>query len=133
MERIQWVHQRFEAWALWLATGSGYGGGSMFDANRVDQTEDVRAGLRNTDPLFDAAALDTDRAIAQLPPDLKRAVIAAYRWEGGMQDTARRLGCTRATLHTRLCHADRRVRDWLDAKQQRAQELKQRGLFATYT
>jgi hypothetical protein len=133
MERLQWVHQRFEAWALWLSTGSGYGGGFMFDPNRVDQTADVRMGLRNTDPLFDSSALETDMAIAQLPPDLKRAVIAAYRWEGSMQGIAQKLGCTRATLHTRLCNADRRVRDWLDAKKQRAAELKQRGFFATYT
>ncbi|WP_447988323.1 sigma factor-like helix-turn-helix DNA-binding protein [Achromobacter spanius] len=104
-----------------------------YDPNRVDQTADVRAGWRNSDPAFDASALEIDRAIAQLPAELKRAVMAAYRWEGGMQEIAAALGCTRATLHNRLCNADRRVRDWLDARHRRAGQIKARGIFATYT
>ncbi|OMG87994.1 sigma factor-like helix-turn-helix DNA-binding protein [Achromobacter xylosoxidans] len=132
MDRIQWVHKRFEAWALWTLSGGG-GMPRTYDPNRVDQTADVRAGWRNADPVFDAGALEIDRAIAQLPAELKRAVVAAYRWEGGMQEIAASLGCTRATLHNRLCNADRRVSAWLDARRQRGEAIKTRGIFATYT
>lgn len=133
MDRIQWIHKRFEGWALWTMSGGGGGMLRTYDPNRVDQTADVRAGWRHSDPGFDADALEVDRAIAQLPAELKRAVVAAYRWEGGMQDIAATLGCSRATLHNRLCNADRRVRDWIEARQSRAEEIKSRGIFATYT
>lgn len=129
MERIQWVHKRLEGWAAWTLSGAGGGLPRTYDPDRVDQTADVRAGWRNSDPAFDAEALETDRAIAQLPTELKRAVMAAYRWEGGMQEIAAALGCTRATLHNRLCHADRRVRDWLEARKARAEGIRQRGEF----
>lgn len=132
MERIQWVHKRFEGWATWTMSGSGVGGSAAFDPNRVDQTSDVRAGWRNADPAFDASALETDRAIAQLPAELKHAVMAAYRWEGGMQVIAAKLGCTRATLHNRLCNADRRVRDWFEARKARAEAIKSRGEFSRF-
>ncbi|ANN78919.1 hypothetical protein BAU07_18950 [Bordetella flabilis] len=134
MQRIEWVHRRFEQWALWAhGTGGAYGAAAMFNVNRVDQTDDVRAGMRNTDPAFNAEALETDRAVAQLPDDLKRAVIGAYVWEGGMQVVAEKLKCTRATLHRRLCCADRRVIEWIDARRAREAELRKRGVFATYT
>jgi len=133
MDRIQWVHKRFEAWAMWTMSGGGGGMPRTYDPNRVDQTADVRAGWRNSDPAFDAGALEIDRAIAQLPAELKTAVKAAYRWEGGMQEIASTLGCTRATLHNRLCNADRRVSAWLDARRQRGEEIKERRIFAIYT
>lgn len=133
MERIQWVHKRLEGWAVWTMNGTGGGLPRTYDPNRVDQTDDVRAGWRHSDPAFDAGALEIDRAIAQLPAELKRTVMAAYRWEGGMQEIAAALGCTRATLHNRLCNADRRVRDWLEARQARSDAIRQRGIFAIYT
>lgn len=128
MERIQWVHKRFEGWAVWTMSGTGGGLPRTYDPNRVDQTDDVRAGWRNSDPAFDASALEIDRAIAQLPPELKRAVVAAYRWEGGMAVVAQTLGITTRTLHNRLCNADRRVRDWFDRPSYRSHDTKARSL-----
>lgn len=134
MERIGWVDQRLKEWASWVESGGGgYGCPAVYDENRVDQTADVRAGLRNTDPAVDASALDTDRAVAALPPDVKRTVIAAYRWEGGQQAIADKLGITRATLHRRLCHADRRIAEWFETRRQRAADIRNNLNYATYT
>ncbi|AZW31515.1 hypothetical protein CS343_15220 [Bordetella bronchiseptica] len=83
--------------------------------------------------MVDASALDTDRAVAALPPEVKRTVIAAYRWEGGQQAIADKLGITRATLHRRLCHADRRIAEWFETKRQRAADIRNNLNYATYT
>ncbi|WP_454674854.1 hypothetical protein [Achromobacter pestifer] len=134
MERIAWVDQRLTDWARWLDSGGGgYGCPAVYDENRVEQTADVRAGLRNTDPALDLSALDTDCAVAALPADVKRTVIAAYRGEGGQQTIAERLGITRATLHRRLCHADRRIDEWFEMKKQRAADIRNNLNYATYT
>ena len=125
MIRIKWVDDRLQAWASWVQ-GAGAVSGStfLFDPSRVDQTDDVRSGLRNTDPAFNAAALETDQAVARLPSDLKRTVCRAYLDEGGMQLIAERLGVTRATLHRRLCQADRRLAEWFDMKKERVEHIK---------
>jgi DNA-directed RNA polymerase specialized sigma24 family protein len=134
MDRIKWVDERIKGWALWVFGGSSGGSGpAVYNENRVDQTADVRAGLRNTDPAFNAAALETDRAIAALPTDLRRAVIAAYTWDGGTRVIAGTLGVTRATLHRRLCNADRRVAEWFEARKRRSSELSNNLNYATYT
>lgn len=120
MERIEWVHLRFERWARWSMAGIGVGCAD-FSIDRVD-------GVRPADVAVDADAMETDRAIAQLPVELKNAVKAAYWWEGSVESIAQKLRISRRTLHNRLCHADRRVRDWIEAREQRSADLK-RGEF----
>lgn len=133
MDRIKWVDERLQGWARWVVGGSGgYGASTVYDRDRVDQTADVRAGLRNTDPAFDAAALETDMSIAQLPADLKRVVKAAYLWEGDLRSIARTIGVSQRTLHNRLCNADRRIAAWLEAKRERAQQLSNNLNYATF-
>lgn len=127
MERIKWVDERLQAWAAWAhGAGGSSGAGALFDPGRVDQTDDVRAGMRNMDPAFNSAALETDQAVARLPTELKRTVCRTYLDDGGMQLVADRLGITRATLHRRLCQADLRIAEWFDARRARAEELRQR-------
>lgn len=119
MQRIEWVAARLNDWALWRLTGLKRIGGycsPVYNIARVSQTDDVRAGMRRFDPTEDASALDTDRAIASLPTELKRAVLFSYTHDGGIDLAARRLGVTRATLHRRLCQADVRIAEWFDAK-----------------
>jgi DNA-directed RNA polymerase specialized sigma24 family protein len=133
MDRIKWIDERLQGWARWVVGGGGgYGAPAVYNVDRVDQTADVRAGLRNTDPAFDAAALETDMAIAQLPADLKRAVKGAYTWEGDVRSIAETLGVTQRTLHNRLCNADRRIAAWIEAKRERAKQLGNNLNYATF-
>jgi len=133
MERVKWIHERLERWAAWVVSGVSVGGGSMFNANRVDQTKDVVAGMRNCDPAFNEEALLTDRSIAALPPDLKAVVKEVYLGEGGMQDIANKLRVTRATLHRRLCNVDMRIAEWLTMRETRQSEIRSKLNYATYT
>jgi len=88
---------------------------SVYNAQRVSQTDDVRAGQGVALRDIDGSVMLTDRAVSALPDELRRTVVAAYMWEGGVETIAGHLGVTRATLHNRLCNADRRISAWLDA------------------
>lgn len=115
MQRIGWIDHGLACWAEWVAGGAMGNGrycSPAFDPQRVAQTDDVRRGLGAPDPGVDAASLEMDRAIASLPPELKRAVIAAYTWDGNLETISQKLSITRATLHRRLCHADLRIDEW---------------------
>lgn len=134
MARIQWIDKKLQEWAEWQCSrGGGGSGGAMFDPNRVSQTADVRAGLRNADHKFNQSLLDIDRALCALPNDLKKTVIANYTWEGGKDVIATKLGVTRATLHTRLCNADRRIEEWIEGRERRQRDLCSNLNYASYT
>jgi hypothetical protein len=133
MVRIKWVDEQLQTWALWVGRDTGYSGGSTMFEYRVSQTKDVRAGLRNFDPRFNEEAWQMDRAILSLASDLNQTVIAAYTWGGGAETIAAQLGITRATLHRRLCAADARIVEWLDAKKARAAQIRNSLNYASYT
>ena len=120
MQRNEWVHARLNEWAVWRITGLARTGGyacPAYNIERVGQTDDVRAGMRRFDPLEDCTALDTDRAIASLPDTLQKTVVWSYTYDGGKDLVALRLHITRATLHSRLCHADIRIAQWFELKE----------------
>ena len=113
MQRIEWMNAMLASWAVWRLTGSTKIGGyscPAYNPQRVAQTDDVRAGMaRSFTPTEDSDALSTDRAVAALPGELKKTVILAYTYDGGIEQVSLRLKITRATLHRRLCQADIRL------------------------
>ncbi len=113
MRRIEWVDTRLRQWAQWRLSGStGYRSPSF------EYEEPTTQGISPME--FDAEserdALEMDQAIASLPQELADVVVAYYTWQGGMAVIEQKIRVTRATVHRRLCHADLRIVDWLDAQ-----------------
>ncbi|GEM_PF-7099789 len=111
MQRIKWVDQRLEEWALW-SVGAGqyrcidYGRAAAGDAvNAIELTAEQQA-----------SCVEIDQAIARLPTELKDVVFAFYMWGGGMSQITEKLRVTRATVHRRLCHVDIRIVEWFEVR-----------------
>ena len=126
MQRIKWVDERLQQWAHWrMAGGGGYRSPSFCDTS-ARYTGDVFNSYVEVSADHESQALEMDQAIASLPRDLGKAVIAHYTWEGGADIIASKLGVTRATVHRRLCHADLRISSWLDARAEIEKSLREK-------
>ncbi|MFC3340026.1 sigma-70 family RNA polymerase sigma factor [Paracandidimonas soli] len=118
MQRIKWIDMRLQAWAQWRAGSCGYRSPNYeYDGDAPKAGSVVEFNAEQ-----EADAMEIDAAVAQLPEDLRKTVVAHYTWEGGMDQVAEKLRVTRATIHRRLCHADIRISDWLDWKRQHEQK-----------
>ncbi|NYT59444.1 hypothetical protein H0A65_10990 [Alcaligenaceae bacterium] len=138
MQRIKWVDERLQQWAHWRFASSGGYRSPDFVYRENGYTFGGKITEINAD--MERQAIDMDQAIASLPSDLSKAVIAYYTWEGGMSTITEKLRVTRATVHRRLCHADVRIADWLDEKAKREVPIKAQSRqissnfnYATYT
>lgn len=128
MQRIKWVDERLQQWAHWrLAGGGGYKSPSFSEASGR-YTGDPYNSYVEFSAEQESKALEMDGALAALPKELGRVVIAYYTWQGGMTTLAEKLRITRATIHRRLCHADIRIVAWLDARSTMEQALRERKL-----
>ncbi len=134
MQRIEWIHARLLTWGEWRVHGSVRSGGYVCPlgsmAERVGRTDGGGRMYSLIQLAGDTEVLQIDRAVAVLPEEMRRTVILAYSFEGGNDLVAQRLRITRATLHTRLCQADLRIRDWFQAH---TAKCDQKNNFATYT
>lgn len=129
MQRIKWVDERLQQWAHWrMASTGGYSGPAYYTT-----------GIRYTGEAFhshvefnaeqESRAMEMDGALAALPSDLRRVVVAFYTWQGGMTTLVDKLRVTRATIHRRLCHADLRIVAWLDARSAMEQAQRDRNMI----
>lgn len=126
MRRVDRIDQGLQRWSAWRVFGRSNGSSayinSAYDPNRVSQTSDVRAGQGPRLGVDDRTMVQYERAVASLPDDIRAAVVAVYsRQARPMEAVAQHLGITRRTLHTRLCHADARIEQYLAARQQQNQ------------
>lgn len=107
---IDHVHKRLLRWAHWVATGMGVSGLGYSDCALEDW--ETPSGLRVViDPGYDEEAAQTDRAIALLSPEMKRAVRVFYLHPGSIQQKASDCGCHRVTLYKRIDVAHVRLAD----------------------
>lgn len=118
MNRNQYIDARLQDWAQWKCSG-GIGAYRGIDFSKeyndgafIDYTADQ-----------EDACLEMDMAIACLPLDLKRTVVAVYTWDGGLDVVVAKLRITRQTIHRRLCHADLRIDDFLIARRDREKQI----------
>ncbi|GAB2913826.1 hypothetical protein [Paralcaligenes ginsengisoli] len=112
MQRIKWIDQRLEGWALWRLASDGYTSPSF----EYIEGSTIRHNFIEISAAMEADAMMIDQAIAALPNDLSTVVVAFYTWGGGVSQITEKLAVTRATVHRRLCHADIRIASWLDAQ-----------------
>lgn len=134
VQRIKRIDQALKDWAYWRVAASGgyrspsfefHGNGHVFG----DQVVVISADQER-------AALLMDRAVSALPGELKKTVVAAYTWQGGVDVICEKLRVTRATVHRRLCHSDLRIDDWLvsyDDRRNRYHRQPVENNFASYT
>lgn len=128
MKRIEWIDGRLRGWATWRLCGSaGYRSPSF----EYEERSTATMGSFEIGVEAERDALEMDQAVAALPEDLRRVVIAYYLWEGGMAVIENKLGVTRATVHRRLCHADLRLVQWFDAKEEARRRCENN--YASYT
>lgn len=126
MRRVERIDQGLHRWSAWRTVGRGSSTSayinSAYDPNRVSQTSDVRAGMGPRLGVDDRAMVHLERAVSLLPDEIRAAVFAVYsRQARPMESIAEQLGITRRTLHTRLCHADARIAEYLAARQRQNQ------------
>lgn len=110
---IDHMHQRLLRWADWSALGKRAAGLwfarcslAVWHASSEALLPDVR---------LDEEASDTDRAVTQLPDDLRDAVRAMYLGRGTVEQRARDCNCHKDTLYSRVARAQQRMIGILDA------------------
>lgn len=118
MNRNQYIDARLQDWAQWKCSG-GIGSYRGIDFSKGYNN---RAFIDYTADQEDAC-LEMDMAIACLPLDLKRTVVAVYTWDGGLDVVVAKLRVTRQAIHRRLCHADLRIDDFLIARREREKQI----------
>lgn len=129
MQRIKWVDQRLEQWAHWrLASSGGYRSPAYHEFD-IRYTDDPANSYIQFSAEQEAMALAIDGALAALPDELTKTVIAFYTWQGGMGTVTEKLRVTRATVHRRLCNADIRIASWLEARAEIDKVLQARKLI----
>ena len=118
MQRIKWVDERLQQWAQWRLSGSsGYRSPAYHECSARYTSDPVNSYIEFSAEQ-ESQALAMDMALAALPPDLRKVVVAFYTWEGGMLTITEKLHVTRATVHRRLCHADIRISGWFDERRE---------------
>lgn len=100
MARIPEIVERLNRWQSWYFTSQAAGVKSPRMGIRIDRTPRVDIPLDYTEE----EALQTDRAVARLPSDLRQVVSIVYLDPEGrtMEDNARLLHMSRMTLFRKL-------------------------------
>lgn len=104
---IDHMHQRLLRWADWSALGKRAAGLWFARCSLADWGESGEALL--PDVKLDEEASDTDRAVTQLPDDLRAAVRAMYLGRGTVEQRARDCRCHKNTLYNRVARAHGRL------------------------
>ena len=105
MARIPEIVDRLNRWQSWYFTSQAAGVKSPKIGVRIDRTPRVDIPFDYTEE----EALQTDRAVARLPSDLRKVVSVVYLDPEGrtMDDNARLLHMSRMTLFRKLELTDR--------------------------
>lgn len=108
---IEHIHQRLQRWADWQANGMrikglGYAASSL-------RPWVPRCTFR-ADPDYDEEAVATEKAINQLPPELRLVVIVKYIRPGTESQKARDCHVSLRTYYLRVDQAHRRLSGLID-------------------
>ncbi|WP_286899913.1 hypothetical protein [Achromobacter sp. UBA2119] len=121
LQRIRWVRERLDRWGAWQLVGTSRTGASVL--GRLSDAAAKGGRKRSTVPFDDIECGLTDRAVAQLPKELKSAVSTWHTEEGTLEGIAELLGVSKITLQRRLAHADRRIEEWFRARKAHAERV----------
>ncbi len=110
IQRILWVCERLDQWGRWQTNGTCRAGASVL--GRLADAAAQGGRKRSHIPFDDIECGVTDRAVAQLPKELKQAVKVWHTAEGTLDAIAEELGVSKITLQRRLAQADLRIEEW---------------------
>lgn len=124
MARIEWVEFRLQNWARWKAGA----GDSPLGYATTSLTESVRSGYRESPvPTNAVEAAETDTAVRALhPAELGRTLVCYYCDGGTYRDKVRALGCSVATMYSRIDQAHQQLARALTERGQAAQRERAR-------
>ena len=126
MARSDDMERRLDNWARWMH-GGGTGGIGFASVNLLSALGGDRSSYREaTIPTVDCEGAQTDEAIKALPVELGQTLRVVYLLGCGMQDKARRLGVTEATVRLRIGRAHRLLESWLVDKAQQCRAQRER-------
>ena len=113
MARIKEIEERLKRWQTWYFTVAQAG---TVKSPRIGLRVDGVPVVMSPVAAGTEEALETDRAVAQLPSDLKEIVKVVYLDPEGrtMDDNARLLHMSRMTLYRKLELSDRFLIDYLE-------------------
>jgi DNA-directed RNA polymerase specialized sigma24 family protein len=106
---IDWESRRIMLnWAQWKSGSPiGLASSNAYELEARGRHEETPI------PLLNGEALDVDKAISELPPELSVAVAEYWLRKGTIREKLRRLRCAAETFYRRLDQAHRRVREHL--------------------
>lgn len=112
---IAHIDERLSRWADWAA-GGRRAAGLGYSPCTLSRWDSVRIG-KMPDPGYDEEASETDRAVTQLPGELRRVVVVYYLKSGTVRQKARDCGIGHNTLYERLHHAHQRLDELLSRRE----------------
>lgn len=118
MQRVEWVKQKLENWALWReAEDSGARGWpstcAMFNTVTIGGYRECKV------PVLDVEASVTNQGVESLRPErvhLYETLHCIYPRGLGIKETARQLQCAESTIKARLAQADHALADWFEVR-----------------
>lgn len=125
MARIDWVEQRLENWARWLATrGSGALGFASVNLSEANAGRD--GYVTSAVPISDVEASVTDDAVRRLPGELRAVVESAYLSSDFERVRLARLCISKSTYHERIGRAHRLLAEHFQAREDRQRAERER-------
>lgn len=127
MARIDWIEERLQNWARWRLARGGSGVMGYAAVNLVDSDAGRSGYITAAVPISDAEAAATDEAVQRLSPrGLVLTVFEVYCGRDGLEDKARRLSCSVATVHRRVEQAHEQLREHFLAREDKARNERAR-------
>ncbi len=123
MKRIDEIERRLLNWARWkhgmTMGGLGFSSIDLTLANAGDDRD-----RESRIPTLDVEASITDEGVGQLPTEERDAVFIFYLRGSGHAEKARVLGCSQATMCTRVIRAHHKLQAWISERERRAADAR---------
>lgn len=127
MARIDWIEERLQNWARWRVARGGDGVLGYAQVNLMDSDAGRSGYVTAAVPIAEAEAAVTDAAVQRLAPrGLVLTVFEVYCGRDGVEDKARRLSCSVATVYRRVEQAHEQLREHFLAREAKARDERAR-------
>lgn len=118
-----YIKQRLVRWGEWNARRES--GGLGFPRECPYTRMQARSGPGISSPEIDQEAIDTERAVTELPDYLRETVRAYFVATGTVEQTARHLRVSRDTVYARIKRSLLLLSEWFQTWPRK--KIKQRG------
>lgn len=112
------IDEKLVRWAQWQANGHraiGLG----YSPCTLSRMVGGSASTVPFDPIIDIESMNVDRAVSELPNELKEVIVVWYLKPGTTTQKARDCKCSRATFYNRISSAHTRIARSIETRQER--------------